>query len=62
MVLLIPGRIREIKEEGRAAGRAKERKRVRNLVAHYKKGEISLAEFMSRLSGDVHCDGCRCFS
>ena len=68
VVLLIPRRIREIKEEGRAEahaeGRAEERReeraRVARLRARYERGEITLDEFIERVSdapGD-HCDVC----
>ncbi len=86
VVLLIPRRIREIKEEGlaeglvkgrsegreegRAEGRSEgrsegvsegvsqERGRVSNLRARYERGEITLDEFMSRISDNGHCDCC----
>ena len=70
VVLLIPRRIREIKEEGlaeglmkgrsegREEGRSQERERVSNLRARYERGEITLDEFMSRISDNGHCDGC----
>ena len=41
MVLLIPKRIMEIKEEGRR----EERERVAGLRARYERGEITLDEF-----------------
>ena len=60
VVLLIPKRIREIKEEGRAEERREERARVARLRARYERGEITLDEFFERVSdapGD-HCDVC----
>ena len=69
VVLLIPRRIREIKEEGRAEARAEgmregraeerreERERVAGLRARYERGEITLDEFLERVSDD-HCDVC----
>ena len=68
VVLLIPRRIREIKEEGRAEAHAEgrqeerreERARVARLRARYERGEIALDEFIERVSdapGD-HCDVC----
>ena len=57
MVLLIPNRIREIKEEGRREGR----ERVAGLRARYESGKITLDEFLERISdasGD-RCDVCR---
>ena len=72
VVLLIPKRIREIKEEGRAEahadgmreGRAEERReereRVARLRARYERGEITLDEFIERVSDapDDRCDVC----
>ena len=66
MVLLIPRRIREIKEAGRSEGISEgisegvsqERGRVSNLRARYERGEITLDEFMSRIGDSGHCDGC----
>ena len=61
MVLLIPNRIREIKEEGRrearAEGRREIRSRIARLSARYERGEITLDEFIERLS-DVFGDRC----
>ena len=61
VVLLIPRRIREIKEEGRAEahaeGRQEERERVARLRARYERGEITLDEFLERVS-DVPGDRC----
>ena len=72
VVLLIPKRIKEIREggrvegirEGRAEGRQEERReeraRVARLRARYERGEITLDEFIERVSdapGD-HCDVC----
>ena len=57
MVLLIPNRIREIKEEARR----EERERVAGLRARYERGEITLDEFFERISdapGD-RCGDCR---
>ena len=50
MVLLIPKRIREIREEGR-------RERVAGLRARYERGEIALDEFLERVS-DAPGDRC----
>ena len=68
VVLLIPNRIREIKEEGRREaireGRLEVRREIRSriakLCARYKKGEITLDEFFERLSDvfDDRCDVC----
>ena len=58
VVLLIPRRIREIKEAGRSEAFAEERERVANLRARYERGEITLDEFMSRIGDSGHCDGC----
>ena len=58
VVLLIPRRIREIKEAVRSEGRSEDRGRVANLRARYERGEITLDEFMSRISDNGHCDGC----
>ena len=68
VVLLIPKRIKEIREGGRAEGiregraeeRREERGRVARLRARYERGEITLDEFIERVSdapGD-HCDVC----
>ena len=57
MVLLIPNRIREIREEARR----EERERVARLRVRYERGEIALDEFIERVSdasGD-RCDVCR---
>ena len=53
VVLLIPNRIREIKEEGRR----EERERVAGLRARYERGEITLDEFLERVS-DAPGDRC----
>ena len=62
VVLLIPKRIREIKEEGMREGRAEERReereRVAGLRARYERGEITLDEFFERVSDD-RCGVCR---
>ena len=71
--LLIPERIREIKEEGRREARAEAiregriegraewrreaRSRIARLRARYEKGEITLDEFLERVSED-RCDVC----
>ena len=59
--LLIPNRIREIKEEGRrearAEGRREIRSRIARLRARYERGEITLDEFFKRIS-DVFGDRC----
>ena len=54
MVLLIPNRIREIREEARR----EEGERVAGLRARYERGEITLDEFLERISdaSDDHCD------
>ena len=77
VVLLIPRRIREIKEEGRAEahaegrqegrmegrqegraeGRVETLERIARLRARYERGEITLDEFLERVSDD-HCDVC----
>ena len=73
MFLLIPNRIREIKEEGRqearaeavregriegrAEGRREARRRIAWLRARYEKGEITLDEFFE-LMFDDRCDVC----
>ena len=54
VVLLIPKRIREIREEERR----EERERVARLRARYERGEITLDEFFERVSDD-RCDVCR---
>ena len=57
VVLLIPNRIREIKEEARR----EERERVAGLRARYESGKITFDEFFERVSdafGD-RCDVCR---
>ena len=53
VVLLIPNRIREIKEEGRR----EERERIAMLRARYERGEITLDEFLERVSDSS--DVCR---
>ena len=53
VVLLIPRRIREIRE----GVRAEERERLARLRARYERGEITLDEFLERVSDD-HCDVC----
>ena len=74
VVLLIPRRIREIKEEGRAEamrewreegrqegraeGRKEESERIARLRACCERGEITLDEFFERVSND-YCDVCR---
>ena len=58
VVLLIPRRIREIKEEGRAEERREERERVARLRGRYERGEITLDEFFERVSDD-RCGVCR---
>ena len=73
VVLLIPRRIREIKEEGRAEamrewreegrqegraeGRKEEAERIARLRARCERGEITLDEFFKRVSND-YCDVC----
>jgi len=61
VVLLIPNRIREIKEEGRREERAEVRREIRSRIARlrarYERGEITLDEFLERLS-DVFDDRC----
>ena len=65
VVLLIPRRIREIKEEGRAEamrewraeGRKEEAERIARLRARCERGEITLDEFFERVSNG-HCDVC----
>ena len=54
VVLLIPKRIREIRE----GERREERERVARLRARYERGEITLDEFFERASDD-RCDVCR---
>ena len=68
VVLLIPNRIREIKEEGRAEaireGRLEVRREIRSRIARlrarYERGEITLDEFIERVSDvpDDRCDVC----
>ena len=72
MFLLIPKRIREIKEEGRAeamregriegraAGRREVRSRLAKLRARYERGEITLDGFFERVDDvfDDRCDVC----
>ena len=62
--LLIPNRIREIKEEGRREARAEARREVRSrlakLRARYERGEITLDGFFERVDDvfDDRCDVC----
>ena len=57
MVLLIPRRIKQLKEEGRAEGRAQERGRVSDLLARHDRGEISTEQFHAILA--ERCNGDR---
>ena len=46
MVLLIPRRIKKLKDEGRR----EERERIRKAVARFKRGEISMEELRRLIS------------
>ena len=51
VVLLIPKRIKQLKDEGRAEGRAEERERVGKAIARFERGEITIDE-LRRLTSD----------
>ena len=50
VVLLIPRRIKKIKDEGRAEGRAQERELVDGILARYERGEITADQLHSLLT------------
>ena len=50
VVLLIPRRIKQLKEAGRAEGRAQERELVARILALYDRGEITFEQFYTLLS------------
>ena len=51
VVLLIPKRIKKLKDEGRVEGRAEERERVGKAIDRFERGEITIAE-LRRLTSD----------
>ena len=51
VVLLIPKRIKQLKDEGRMEGRAEERERVGKAIARFERGEITIDE-LRRLTSD----------
>ena len=51
VVLLIPKRVKKLKDEGRAEGRMEERERVGKAMARFKSGEITFDE-LERLTSD----------
>ena len=65
MVLLIPKRIKELKDEGRREGRKEGREegrregreQVRKELARFARGEITLDELRRLVSGDGNCSG-----
>ena len=50
MVLLIPKRIKQLKDEGRREERAEARERVDKAFARFKKGEITIDELRRLIS------------
>ena len=51
MVLLIPKRVKQLKDEGRREERAEARERVGKAFARFKRGEITFDE-LERLTSD----------
>ena len=51
VVLLIPRRIKQLKDEGRVEGRMEERERVGKAVARFRSGEITIDELQRLTSG-----------
>ena len=50
MVLLIPKRIKQLKDEGRREGRAEERERIGKAIARFARGEITIDELRRLIS------------
>ena len=51
MVLLIPKRVKQLKDEGRREGRAEARERAGKAIDRFERGEITIAE-LRRLTSD----------
>ena len=51
VVLLIPKRVKQLKDEGRREGRAEERERADKAIARFERGEIAIDE-LRRLTSD----------